>query len=110
MPAVWIPAVMRALTGGEEVIQIPGQTVRQVIENLEVRFPGIQNRLCDEDGLRHNILLVIDGELSHRRLRQALSEDSEVHFLPAISGGVYQSIAVKPESIDQLPTRPVDMK
>ena len=87
MPSVWIPALMRDLTGGEEVILVTGETIRQVIENLEERYPGIQDRLCDKDGLRQNILIVVDGELSHRRLRQALSEDSEVHFLPAISGG-----------------------
>jgi hypothetical protein len=33
MPSIWIPTLMRDLTGGEEVIQVPGQTVRQVIEN-----------------------------------------------------------------------------
>jgi len=91
MPAVWIPALMRDLTGGEEVIRVPGQTVRQVIEGLDERFPGIRNRLCDEDGLRSNIIVVVDGKVGHRRLRQALSENSEVHFLHAISGGNSQS-------------------
>jgi sulfur-carrier protein len=87
MPIVWIPALMRDLTGGEETVRVPGQTVREVIESLEDRFPGIQDRLCDENGLRLNILVVVDGELSHRRMRQALTEDSEVHFVPSISGG-----------------------
>jgi sulfur-carrier protein len=87
MAEVWIPALIRDLTGGQEVIQAPGETVRQLIENLEMRFPGIKGRLCDENGLRGNILLVVNGELCQRRLRQSLSEDSEVHFLPAISGG-----------------------
>ena len=87
MPSIWIPSLMRDLTGGEEVVHAPGQTVRQVIENLDRRYPGLQDRLCDENGLRTNILVIVDGELSHRRLRHSLSEDSEVHFLPAISGG-----------------------
>jgi molybdopterin synthase sulfur carrier subunit len=87
MPNVWIPALMRDLTGGEEMVRISGQTVQQVIENLEKRFPGIQDRLCDQDGLRPNINVIVDGEVSHRRLRQALSENSEVHFLPVMSGG-----------------------
>lgn len=87
MPTVWISALMRDLTGGEEVVQVPGQTVRQMIESLEERFPGIQDRLCDQDGLRPNINVIVDGEVSHHRLRQALSENSEIHFLPAISGG-----------------------
>ena len=61
MPSIWIPSLMRDLTGGEEVVLAPGQTVRQVIENLEECFPGHQARLCDENGLRPNIILVVDG-------------------------------------------------
>jgi sulfur-carrier protein len=87
LPSVYIPSLMRDLTGGEEVVQVPSQTLRQLIEKLDERFPGLQDRLCDEDGIRSNIIVIVDGELSHRRLRQPLSEDSEVHFLPAISGG-----------------------
>lgn len=87
MPAVWVPALMRDLTGGEAVVRVSGQTVLQVIENLEDRFPGMRDRLCDENGLRPNIMVIIDKEVSHRRLRQPVSEDSEVHFLPSISGG-----------------------
>ena len=78
---------MRDLTGGEPVVHASGQTVLQVIEDLEDRFPGIRDRLCDENGLRPNIMVIIDREVSHRRLRQPVSADSEVHFLPSISGG-----------------------
>lgn len=87
MPTVWIPALMRDLTAGEETIQLPGQNIQQVIESLEDRFPGIQDRLCDQDGLKPNINVIVDGTVSHRRLRQTISENSEVHFLPVMSGG-----------------------
>jgi len=87
LPTVWIPALMRDLTGGEEVISVAGGTIRQVIESLDERFPGFWERLCNEDDLRPNIIVSVDGEVSHRRLRQTLSESSELHFLPAISGG-----------------------
>jgi molybdopterin synthase sulfur carrier subunit len=91
MPAVWIPALMRDLTAGQEVVRVPGQTVREVIDGLEERFPGMRARLCDEDGLRPGIIVIVDREVSHRRLRQAVNADSEVHFLPAISGGCQAS-------------------
>jgi molybdopterin synthase sulfur carrier subunit len=84
---VWIPSLLRDLTGGEEKVTVPGETVRQVIENLEKIYPGIQSRLCKEDRLRSNISVVVDGQLSQQRLRQRLTETSEVHFLPAIGGG-----------------------
>ena len=87
MAVVWIPALLRDLTGGEAQVTVPGETVRQLIENLENAYPGIEERLCDEDRLRPNIAVVVDGEVSRQRLRHKLEETSEVHFLPAISGG-----------------------
>ena len=87
MPMVWIPALLRDLTGGQERVTVPGETVRQVIEHLEARFPGIQSRLLEGDRLRPGLVVVVDGEVSRERLRHRLTETSEVHFVPAISGG-----------------------
>lgn len=87
MPVVWIPALLRDLTGGEEKLNVQGETVRQVIANLDERYPGIEARLCEEGRLRPNIAVVVDGVASRQRLRQRVTEVSEVHFVPAISGG-----------------------
>jgi molybdopterin synthase sulfur carrier subunit len=87
MAVVWIPALLRDLTGGEAQVVVPGETVRQLIANLENAYPGIEERLCDEDRLRPNIAVVVDGQVSRQRMRHKLAETSEVHFLPAISGG-----------------------
>ena len=87
MPVVWIPALLRDLTDGVESVTVPGETVRQVIDELDSRYPGIKARLCDAERLRPGIAVVVDGEVSPLRLRQRLSDTSEVHFLPAIGGG-----------------------
>ena len=87
MPVVWIPSLLRDLTGGEDTLTVPGETVRQVIENLDARYPGIRDRLCEQDALRPNIAVVVDGVASRQRLRHRLTETSEVHFIPTISGG-----------------------
>ncbi len=87
MPVVWIPALLRDLTCGEEIVTVPDETVQQVIENLDGRYPGIKERLCEEGRLRPNIAVVVDGVSSRQRLRHRLTETSEVHFVPAISGG-----------------------
>jgi molybdopterin synthase sulfur carrier subunit len=88
VPQVWIPALLRELTQGEEKVTVPGESLRQVIENLEQRYPGIQARLCAPDGqLRSNLAVVVDGDISQQRLRHKLAEDSQVRFVPAISGG-----------------------
>ena len=87
MPVIWIPPVMRALTGGKDSIQVPGATVGQALANLNAIYPGVWDRLCQGDDLRHFVVAVVDGETSGMRLHQPLQEDSEVHFLPIMEGG-----------------------
>jgi molybdopterin synthase sulfur carrier subunit len=87
MPTVWIPSLLRDLTGGQEQLDAPGETVQQVIENLDARYPGVMARLCEGGQLRPTIAVVVDGITSNRRLRQRVTEASEIHFIPAISGG-----------------------
>ncbi len=87
MPSVWIPSLLRDLTGGQATLAVPGETVGQIVDNLEARFPGIKERLCDGNRLRPGLTVVIDGKVGHQRLREIVSESSEVHFIPSMSGG-----------------------
>ena len=87
MPTVWIPSLLRDLTGGQEQLDAPGETVQQVIENLDARYPGVMARLCEGGQLRPTIAVIVDGIASNKRLRQRVTEASEIHFVPAISGG-----------------------
>ena len=79
---------MRKFIGGEENITLPGATVREVIDNLESRYPGIKERLCEEDRLKPGIAIYINGLLSRGSLLEHVDADAEIHFLPAIGGGV----------------------
>ena len=90
MPEVWIPPRMQRLTGGKQKVQVAGQTVRQVVDNLERAFPGMKMELYDEeeDILMPGMAVIIDGETSQLGLLERVQEDSEVHFLPALGGGV----------------------
>lgn len=78
---------MRRLTGGLAEVQASGATVREVIDDLEMHYPGIKARLIGEDRLKPNIALVVDGVTSKQGLKHVVNEASEVHFVPAISGG-----------------------
>jgi molybdopterin converting factor small subunit len=87
MPVAWIPATLRTLAGGEESIPVDGTTVREVIDALDARFPGMKERLCDGDNLRPGLAVVIDNQVSRAGLWQPVGEASELHFVPAIAGG-----------------------
>jgi molybdopterin synthase sulfur carrier subunit len=87
MARVWIPSLLRDLTDGRETINVPGTSVRQVIDELDRRHPGVRGRLCDGDALRSGLAVVVDHEVGRLGLLQAVGPGSEVHFLPAIAGG-----------------------
>lgn len=90
MPEVWLPPRMQSLTGGQQQVQVAGRTIRQVIENLEHAYPGLKAQLYDdeEDIVMPGIAVVVDGETSQLGLLEHVREDSEIHFLPALGGGV----------------------
>jgi len=87
MPTIFIPAPLRELTGGKASVVVSASSVREAVESLEAEFPGIQDRLCEGDRVRPNISVLVDGQVSHLKMREKLREDSEVHFVIAISGG-----------------------
>ncbi|HAL47403.1 MAG: MoaD/ThiS family protein [SAR202 cluster bacterium] len=87
MATVYIPSLMQKLTDGHVNIDIPGATVRQIIENLESKHPGMKERLVDGNQVKGNISVAVDGEITTLGMLQKVGEDSEVHFVPAIGGG-----------------------
>lgn len=78
---------MMDLTAGASTVQVPAISVRQALDLLDARFPGMKARLCEGDQLRPNFALVVDGVISPRRLNQRITEKSEVRFIPALTGG-----------------------
>ncbi len=89
LPVVWIPTQLRDLTKGQQSVSVIGDTVREAIETLEIKFPGIKERLCEGDKIRPNISVLVDGHATPLKIRERLQETSEVHFVVRISGGSF---------------------
>ena len=87
MATVFIPSLLQELTGGMERVEVHGETVRQIVNNLDEMHPGIRGRLVEGYKMRPNISVAIDGEVSALGLLDKVGENSEVHFIPAIGGG-----------------------
>ncbi len=87
MPVVWVPSLMRALTGGKEQVHVEGKTIREVVEHLEMNFPGFKARVCEDDRIRPGLAVSVDGVVTTEGLRQKVEPETEIHFVAAISGG-----------------------
>ena len=87
MATVFIPSLMQGLTNGQHRVAVRGSTVRQIIDGLEESYPGIKERLVEDNRVKPNISVAVDGEVTPLGMLERVGEDSEVHFLPAIGGG-----------------------
>jgi len=87
MAIVFMPAMLQPLTGGVSQVRVAGRTIRTIINNLEERFPGVKERLLQDGDLRPDVAIAVDGEMGLDGLAEQVGEDSEVHFIPPISGG-----------------------
>ncbi|MBF8266724.1 MAG: hypothetical protein HW388_232 [Dehalococcoidia bacterium] len=87
MAVVWIPPFLESLTGGAHKVTVSGRNLRQVLNSLDTLYPGIKDALLEEDHIHPSIAVVIDGATGHLELIEPVREESEIHFIPAISGG-----------------------
>jgi molybdopterin synthase sulfur carrier subunit len=90
MPSVRIPTPLRKLTNDVEVVQIAGGNVGEVIDNLELAFPGIKERLCDEQGNVRRFVNIFVKDEDIRFLEDkatVVTETDEISIVPAIAGG-----------------------
>jgi len=87
MATIWVPSLIRDLTGGKESVTAPGKTVGQVIAAMDDAYPGIKGRLCQGDRLDPAIVAYVDGRIARLGLSEAVEEQSEIHFLPVVAGG-----------------------
>ena len=86
---VRVASVMQKLTG-EKVLRAQGNTVGEVLEELERRFPGIKSQVIDEGGDLHRFVNVYRNDEDIRylgRLETPLADGDTLSILPALAGG-----------------------
>ena len=87
---VRIPTPLRSLTNGQAEVSVEGNTVQEVIENLDKAYKGIRERICDEQG---NPRRFVNLYLNDEDIRFLQDLDTEVNggdglsIVPAIAGG-----------------------
>jgi molybdopterin synthase sulfur carrier subunit len=85
-----IPTPLQKLTNGKAEVTCEGATVGACVADLERQFPGIQERLCGDDGQLRRFVNVYANEEDVRFLQgldTPLKDGDEVSIVPAIAGG-----------------------
>jgi molybdopterin converting factor small subunit len=83
MTKIRIPPTLRAATGGEREVPGNGDTVRELLDDLTARFPGLEGQLQYAN-------VYVDGEdiRTLDELDTPVREGATVILLPAMAGGI----------------------
>ena len=87
---VRIPTPLRRVTNGQDKVQVNGDSVGAIIGDLDSQFPGLKERLCDEQGeLRNFVNIYVNGEDVRflDGVNSATAEGDEISIVPAVAGG-----------------------
>ena len=86
---VRIPTPLRTLTTGKDEVEAKGTTVREIIDDLERKYPGLRDRLCDDKGVRR-FVNIYQNEEDIRfldSLETVVKDGDSISIVPAIAGG-----------------------
>ncbi len=86
---VRVTANFQKLVGGQRSVQARGTTVRELLDDLEGRFPGFKGQIVT-DGQLHRFVNVYLNDEDIRFLEQLdtrLKDGDVLSILPALAGG-----------------------
>jgi molybdopterin synthase sulfur carrier subunit len=86
---VKIPAQLRAVTDGEEQLEVEGETVGEALDAVFEQHTDLRERITEDGTLRRFVNVYVSGEDIRFQdgLETTLSDGDEVTILPAVAGG-----------------------
>ena len=87
---VRVTASLQKLVGNQKAVVGTGETVGEVLTDLEQRYPGFQTQVLTADGAIHrfvNIYLNDEDVRFLQKLDTPLREGDVLSILPALAGG-----------------------
>ena len=87
---VRVPTPLRKFTQGVDEVNVQGANVKSVVEDLEKKYPGIKERICDESGkIRRFVNVYVNGDDIRflQNLETSIKEGDNISIVPAIAGG-----------------------
>ena len=90
MATVRIPTPLRKLTNGKEEVKASGPSVAAVIADLDKQYPGLRERICDDQGKVRRFVNIFKNDEDIRflqNLETPVKDSDEISIVPAIAGG-----------------------
>lgn len=87
---VRIPVPLRKLTQDQELVSAEGADIGAILENLDKSYPGLGERICDEQGNVRRFVNIFLNDEDIRFLdekKTAVKDGDEISIVPAIAGG-----------------------
>jgi MoaD family protein len=87
---VRIPTILRTYTGGQKAVEGAGDTISELLADLDAKFPGLRGRLITEEGGLHRFVNVYVNDEDVRflgALDAKVNDGDTVTILPAVAGG-----------------------
>jgi molybdopterin synthase sulfur carrier subunit len=94
---VRIPTILRTYTGGAKAVEGSGETLADLLTDLDAKYPGVRDRLITDTGALHRFVNVYVNDEDVRflgALEAKLSDGDNVTILPAVAGGAFAFAAV----------------
>lgn len=88
---VRVPTPLRKFTQGSDEVDVSGDTVLAMLEDLEQKHPGIKERIMDESGkVRRFVNVYVNGDDIRflQNVDTALKDGDSISIVPAIAGGL----------------------
>ncbi len=87
---VRVPTPLRRFTGGNGEVTAAGTSLKEVINDLESRHPGMRERLLDDKGeIRRFVNIYLNGDDVRflDQLNSTVKDGDDISIVPAIAGG-----------------------
>jgi molybdopterin synthase sulfur carrier subunit len=90
MATVYVPTPLRRLTGGQAKVEVVGEDIGTIIQTIDAQYPGVADRLLDDDGNIKRFINVFVNDSEIRGLQgmhTPVNESDKVSIVPAMAGG-----------------------
>ncbi|GAA1381966.1 MULTISPECIES: MoaD/ThiS family protein [Catellatospora] len=89
---VRIPTILRSYTGGAKAVSSAGESLAELLTNLDGAYPGLRGRLITPEGGLHRFVNIYVNDEDVRflgSLDAKISDGDTVTILPAVAGGAF---------------------